>query len=145
MRARKTLGSILRATNFASSFHTEIEQIRGLQSGAHSRPRSSSRFRTRTTTRIRFHQLRSDSQTTWRCEPLTLRARSITELELIPKKRSSIRQRSTNDRAPKRDETCNRGRSKQTESNYRILILQQQLTEAVIKADVVGLIFFGFS
>ena len=48
----------------------------------------------------------SNSQTTRRCEPPTLRARTLTKLELITCLRNSIaRQCSTIDQAPKRDET----------------------------------------
>ena len=45
--------------NFASSFHHCARIDSRSPKGAQSRPRSSSRSRARTTTRIRFHQLRS--------------------------------------------------------------------------------------
>ena len=59
MRTREQQSSIMRATNFGSSFHHCARIDSRSPKGAQSRPRSSSQSRARTTTRIRFHQPRS--------------------------------------------------------------------------------------
>ena len=90
MRTRKTLGSILRATNFASSFHY-WDRI-DLRSPKWSLIKAEVKFTISNTNNDPYTilptQVRvcSNSQTTRRCEPPTLRARSLTELELIPKR-----------------------------------------------------------